>query len=535
MTSSHSSRSIASAPHSIASICLLLAIAALFVLDFNGYRWLMPVDEGQWLYYADQLLNGRVLYRDVWYQFGPAVLYGLVGSMMVFGKTLATERIYFWLLNVAGLVVLYGFSTTLNKRTGPRLALCLVVLINSLTCRLVMTNPGFLFRQCFNLLPLLMLFRMKSETPRGIKLAFLAGGLSMLSVLISQETGLFSIAACSVFLVVMGRDREKPEFGFKSLFWYAGGLLLGLIVWCAFCLLQGSLTEYFVVGFAEVFIMAGKHQSTAFPGWTMLVGKGAGPAVYYHFCLTYLPILACTATGAWLLARRKWNARLLSLCTYGVCTFTILIGRSDLYHSTFAALPLFLLLAYGFEATSAMSALQAPFRRVGAIGLIVSLSVSVVVANASNLAKLVSSSRFVNATEDGGVIPHLGSALIPGLQREIIRFVMTEVEENSRADQRVFSILHAPHHYFFLDRPTNTRYATPIFANQASAKKELLEDLRTGNYGLIVYERRQFPNIDYDYYFAEILEYVHKNYVVQSEFKKLVVILKLKEGPIPDA
>ncbi|MAG31445.1 MAG: hypothetical protein CL908_11225 [Deltaproteobacteria bacterium] len=196
---------------SLVNAALLTAIAAILVLDFNGYRWLMPVDEGQWLFYSDQLLNGRVLYKDVWYQFGPAVLYGLTGTMLLAGKTLATERVFFWLMNVAGLASLYAFSTVLNKQLTPRLVLCLVALLNSLTCRLVMTNPGFLLRQCFNLLPLFLLFKSETGTTKGTKWVFSAGVLSMLCVLVSQETGLFSFVSGSVFLVSRGRGAGETR------------------------------------------------------------------------------------------------------------------------------------------------------------------------------------------------------------------------------------------------------------------------------------------------------------------------------------
>lgn len=508
---------------------LLTTIAAILILDFNGYRRLMPVDEGQWLFYSDQLLSGRVLYKDVWYQFGPAVLYGLVGTMLLAGKTLATERVFFWLLNVAGLASLYVFSTVLNRRVTPRLVLCLVALLNSLTCRLMMVNPGFLFRQCFNLLPLFLLFKAATGNKKSASLTFSAGVLSMLSVLVSQETGLFSFVASSVFLVLRSRESGTTGDWLKPLGCFVGGFLLVAALWSGFCLSQGSLKQYFLVGFGEVFLMAGKHQSAPFPGLSTLFGVKGDLVAYYHFGLTYVPVLTAVVSGAWLLIKKQWNARVIALCSYGICTFTILLGRCDIYHSTFAALPLLLLLSYGYENAHCIRDSRVQTVRVGLIAM---FCILIVVSNLSNLTRLASNSRFAAKVSYEETLPYLGSALIPGWQHTVIRFAKSAVEENTDPNQVIFAFLHAPHQYFFLDRPTRTRYATPIFANNESAKKEILDDLQLGDYELLVYEPTRFPNIDYDYYFSEIFHYVKDRYVLHSEIANRVQILKLKESAL---
>ncbi|MAG34507.1 MAG: hypothetical protein CL908_26855 [Deltaproteobacteria bacterium] len=286
------------------------------------------------------------------------------------------------------------------------------------------------------------------------------------------------------------------------------------------------MKEYFLVGFLEVFLMAGQHQSAPFPGLDTLFGAKRDLVAYYHFGLTFIPVLTSAATGAWFLFRRRWNAHVLALCTYGICTFMILLGRSDIYHSTFAALPLLLLLSYWFETTSSIR--DAP-RRFASIGLIASFCVLIAVSNSGNLRKLVSRSRFATTVEYEETLPYLGNALIPEWQQEMIRFAKSTLEARTDSDQEVFAILHAPHQYFFLDRPAKTRYATPIFANSESAKKEILDDLERRDYEFMIYERRRFPNIDYDYYFEEIFDYLKEHYVVHSEIPGRVQILRLED------
>ena len=510
------------------NVLLASSIAILFLLDFNGLRWLMPIDEGQWLFYSDQLLRGRVLYLDFWYQFGPVVLYGLAGSMLAVGKSLATERIYFWVLNGLGLASLFAFSGTLSKRLTPRLVLCLVVLLNSLTCRLIMTNPGFLFRQCFNLLPLLLLFRFSSHSEKKTRAlgGLCAGVLSMISVLVSQETGLFSFAAAILFLLVMGKENSFGRDFRQQFAFFTSGFGLCLAAWCLFCMVQGSLAGYFVVGFGDIFLMTGKHQSSPLPGLSSITGKSAGLIPLTHFLLSYVPLLVAVVSGLVLLLQDKWDARGIALSGYGICSFSILLGRCDIYHSTFAALSLFLLSLYWvgrqFEAPPKTG-------KLALFGSVAVLVAFIFVYNGSNIRRLIADSRIMRKATEEEPLAHLGGALIPAWQHKNIVFAKRTIEENTLADQPIFVLRHAPHYYFFTDRPARTRFATPIFANSEAAKREVMLDLENNRYDYLIYESSRFPDVDYDYYFKEILAYVNDHYVVHSGIESKVHVLELKE------
>ncbi len=509
--------------NSLVDALVLITIFSVLLLDFNGYRWLMPIDEGQWLFYADQLLQGKVLYREIWYQFGPMVLFGLKWSMQILGKTLATERIYFWFLSLIGLAALYLFSKQLLERRTIKLLLCLIALLNSLTCKLMMVNPAFLARQCFGLLPLYLLFGSSSE--KGRWKYFAAGFLSMFSILVSQETGTFSLVASLTFLAMKRFESRRNALCLKELSWFAAAFLLCLLMWMSYCLHEGFVKDYFVISFGEIFSMVGKYQHSPLPVLSSLIENYRNLAAYYHMALTYLPILVSLLTITYVAASKKLDARLVSISVYGICCFGILLGRCDIYHSTFAGLPLLILISYWFERALCVKGRTAQYSM---ISVITGFCLLLLTANASNLSKLFANSRIVKKTAYAEKLSYLGSAMIPMDQYEAIWSAKGVIEHNSHASQEFIIILNSPFYYFFIDRPTSTRFATPLFANNEEAKREILQELREGTYYFVLYDNIRFPAVDYDYYFREIFDVVRAGYSTFSKTGDHTFVLKIR-------
>ena len=65
-----------------------LAIAAVFVV-LAAYSWArwgdLQVDCGREVYVPIEILKGRMLYRDLWYPYGPLVPYAQALLLWIFG------------------------------------------------------------------------------------------------------------------------------------------------------------------------------------------------------------------------------------------------------------------------------------------------------------------------------------------------------------------------------------------------------------------------------------------------------------------
>ncbi|MCP4204092.1 MAG: hypothetical protein GY769_19430 [bacterium] len=103
------------APHVVAWSLLVVTTALLFVSSFES--WGEPIiDLGRDLYIPSQILEGRVLYRDLLYNYGPAAPYLLAAITALFGDALWVFAACGALTGVTAMVGLYGVGCALGGR-----------------------------------------------------------------------------------------------------------------------------------------------------------------------------------------------------------------------------------------------------------------------------------------------------------------------------------------------------------------------------------------------------------------------------------
>lgn len=487
----------------------------------------MPIDEGQWLFFVQQLLDGKTLYNDVWYQFGPLLIIGLKGTMVVFEKTLEVERTYFACLSLLGLASLYVFSSSIIRSRFIRILLCGIVWVNSLTCNLIMVNPAYLFRSCFNLLPLYLIFEYQPKEKKSM--IFLSGFFSYISILISQETGLFSLAAIMTYIFFnMVYDKKNASAILGSGGYFLSGFSFCLLIWMIYCLINHALASYVRISFIDILFMTNQYQHVPLPGLDLFSAK-MNRSAYYHFLLTYLPLFVCAVTFVYAIVHKeKKYLKILSISVYGMFSFIILTGRGDIYHATFASLSLFLLLGvlYEHQRINQNRYLSVFFRiSIAAFfGLILFF-------NMDNIKKFFEYHHLSKSLTYDSHLSYLGNAKIPKYQYEKIYTVKTLVEKNSAKNDPVLYLVHSPYYYFFIDRHTDTKYASPVFANTPNAKSQIVDAVNQKEYKLIVFDKTTlFPNIDYNFYFSELNRALKLNYDRLLTVNLDLVLLSRKEA-----
>src|SRR5262245_23569214 len=100
----------------VALPALLFAATALYVAAQP--RHLAPADESVYLYEAQRVLEGEVLYRDVFEITTPGWLYLMAALLRVFGVDLATARITSAVVHGITAVLIYAACRRLAIRPG---------------------------------------------------------------------------------------------------------------------------------------------------------------------------------------------------------------------------------------------------------------------------------------------------------------------------------------------------------------------------------------------------------------------------------
>ena len=507
----------------ILALAVLAATAYLVFLDATAPRWLAMIDEAQWLFYAHSISAGKVLYRDVWYQFGPLMLYPLVFAWSLFGKTLAVARLYFFVLNLLGLLFA-GFALARFTRSLLWTAIGLLLLeANAFICRAVMINPSFLMRQCFPLLALAVAIGALRSGRRPY--LFFTGLLAGTGVLVAQATGLFGLAAIGL-AALLG--------SLRSALWISIGALIPGLLWCGIAWSQGALVEYVTCSFIDTLMMVGDYQHIPLPTLQALLEPNEKARSFLleeedlftgflpdqsWFLLTYLPFVlyaggAIAVLCGWRKIRQQVDVTPILVLVFAVCSWTVNLGRSDRYHAAFAAgasivLGIVLLARLRNAAPEAVGAAPSPLALGARVSARWVIWLVVAVLGLTGLDHIHVLHRSVSADEAfSSDFPLSGGTRLPNVQAERFRTICTAVAERSGPEGTLYVLPHDPAYFFLTQLENPTRFACPIFANHESYRDEIARDLQANPPDLLVVDERRFPGIDYDYYLEKLLKFM---------------------------
>jgi hypothetical protein len=97
-----------------AAWAILAVVGALLFLQSYQRQGHPIVDIGRDFYVPTQILEGRALYRELLYNYGPVVPYLLAGVVAVFGDGLAVFEVFGIIVGIASMAALYALGTGLS-------------------------------------------------------------------------------------------------------------------------------------------------------------------------------------------------------------------------------------------------------------------------------------------------------------------------------------------------------------------------------------------------------------------------------------
>jgi hypothetical protein len=225
---------------------LLYVMLATTVLTGTWKMWPdLLIDAGYYLYNFWQLSEGKVLFRDITYYYGPFSPYLNAALFRVFGASLTTVILFnFLLVNATGLLIYKIFTAACDRMTGM-LAALLFLTIFAFSQYVPIGNYNFiapykteaLHGTLATVLMIWLLFKVFTGNRQG-KVLFMIGVCTGISLLTSAELTLATVAtlAGGLLLIFCHERPDRAEAG-RVAGWILAGSVMPVAAFFGFFLL----------------------------------------------------------------------------------------------------------------------------------------------------------------------------------------------------------------------------------------------------------------------------------------------------------
>lgn len=301
-----------------------VAVAFATMAAMSWRRWGdILIDFGFQAYMPWQITQGRLLYRDGDWAFGPLSQYYHAALFELFGVSLTTLIVAS--LGLAGLlcVLLYEVFMQASDPVGATAACLVFVLAFAFAHYVPNGNYNYIFPYTYEVVHGLVLSVVaigllgRWSRKRSPALSAAGGFCVGLVFLTKPELFLASAAASVSAFALAARARSERAFVSRSLAWFACGGVVPIAVSCVALALRMGLREGVQATFMGwVTLLTTKAAVSSFYAWGM--GLDA-PGKNLLLAVVHAAVVAAFAVGAFLFCR--WNAQLGLLRKLLACLF----------------------------------------------------------------------------------------------------------------------------------------------------------------------------------------------------------------------
>lgn len=317
------------------------------------------MDEGLRVGAAQQTLQGKQPYREVYLLYGPGIeVWQPRLAFRLFGTTLAAQRALEWIIEPLGIIAMVALATAVFS---TRWAVLFLLLVIGARIPPVWVTP----RATLTLLSLLaMLWAWRDKRKRDVRLwAFASGLLTFAAFLYSKEAGFVPPLAIGSALMLrawhQGRQGETPHKEIESGIGYLVGLLSLGLPWLLYLGMIGGLEEFFRNSFLVSSSVLSAWGKPSPPFTETLLQFFKNPFSLFAYTSAahrwWFPVflsMAVLARSLQVLGRKEsaeWEEAPLLLALTGLFSFLIAMGRSDYDHWLKATSVYWVLLVYLIE------------------------------------------------------------------------------------------------------------------------------------------------------------------------------------------
>ena len=542
---------------------LIVIVLTLNRNYFFGWAdiWCLFSEEGQHLAAVNSILRGQVLFKDVFYLYGPLMLYPLAGIMKLFGIGIVMLRAYSYILTLLSFFIFYFL---LKRLLRNRLFVILFFFILMLFYFPIFHGPhGYSFRVIIGLSPFFLLCSYFYAKKR--RYLFAAGAVAGISLFYSQEVGFAAIIAVISSLTIDTLNNHQGTTKLiKDLVIFIAGIVILAFPIIIYFAVNGAFNDFIVnlINYPR-YVMMG-YGGLAFPNILTSAKELIAETNAQHIrnfiriaTVWYSPILLYICAGTYLIIRfltSSWNHRdsiILGILTFAGLLFRSVLGRPYAGKSLFVIPPILILVSicceeiyYKVKGLSKKTGLEQTIYEIMLGSIIVFIIFGLVgfaIWPARGSIKKFINSNLSKISVHQQNLYNLRNMDVIGIERakdihaakswaNVIRDVVSYIRLHTESADYIYVFPNEATYYFLTDRLNPSRFDLSFNAVTAQHRREIIRDLEVKKPQYIVYstETERPDDISVFVQVPEIVEYIHNKYVPEKEFDG-TFILKRKD------
>lgn len=488
------------------------------------------IDEGQFGAWANHMLLGKHMYRNILIPYGPFYIYPFYLLFKFLGASAFIVRIILLCMNtIFGILVV---NIVLYKLNISRIT-------RWLTLAILLVVPGISIRLGIGLV--VFLFTLKSSKSKNILLSFLNGILIASAFLISSEMGITTFFIAVFYYIYIFIVTQTIKLFFKKMLFVILGIIMLFGLFALWSLHEGWFLNYLYTTIDTLSSFSGINSpnGTNFPNPLLTIFNIRGFVDWIKFVfskdmLLYWEIFLYISALFYLFVVKilniTKNITLIVLITlYGIFSFTILIGRSGHF---FFTLPLAIIIGVYFVDKLIKNILKSNVKIEKAFSfflVIVFLTflLRIILIFRSNFPKITNLYYLFSFQKDNP--KNVGPISISTNQKEYIEFMQNFIWQNTTIDDQIFFLSNEPMMYLLVNRINLTRFDLPYMANTIDKRLEIRDDLNR-KLPKYIFQNTKEWNVDEvsnEQRLPEVMEFINNNYSKRI-YRNGVAIYKLK-------
>jgi len=514
---------------------LTILILSVFIGTVGGgslfFGNINPIDEGQFGAWANHMLLGKYMYKDIYITYGPLFVYPLYVLFKIFGPSFFLVRAYILAGSIAG--ILLSLLIMYRLRIHHFVRYCVLLLLILL--------PAMQLRQAVGLLCIFSLMQATDKKSPGWWL--ITGISTVLSFLVSPDIGLFiftiEVLICIWYLV--STNDSKSIFIKLTAYWFLGviGTLIPFIFWSTS---EGWLGAYTDVTKDLLFTFSGINlpNGMGFPNILKAIASSSNifsaiKSVFSKEALLYWGILFYIVTVLYTIiiflrdGTLSYIKNMILLLLFGFFLYSILIGRWGIGHFFFIIAPVVILFSYFATQLLHVNKKRKKSKIVAFVLLIscVLFAVRLLLINRPQItANLLALPSLFSISMNPA---RVGPIKISAEQKTHYTYIDEFVRRHVAKNQSIFFLSNEPGLYMFTNKVNPTRFDLPYIVITKAKRYELLADFQKRPPDFIINNTKEWDvdGISNRQRMPEVSSFIDKNY---KEYKKNngIVVYKYK-------